>query len=201
MSSSISLGGVAAAAAPARAWHSAQKSKSHPAAQRKRSSSEPLPCEQPSQPQPLAFGTFSTGCSCLARGGRGRPIMARILVPTPPLSVATRKANSGSSPEARAASLKRSPSGVIAASAARQASASPSQKATTVGSSFTMLTSCATVPTGFGCHGKSAPVGSPLMALRPSLLMTEPSLSRMTRLGMPSTPKWLLSTSFSLRCE
>mmetsp|Transcript_25571 Transcript_25571/g.76185 ORF Transcript_25571/g.76185 Transcript_25571/m.76185 type:complete len:202 (-) Transcript_25571:379-984(-) len=201
MSSSISFAGFASAAtAPALAWHSAQKSKSHPSLQRKRSSSGSLLCEQPSQTQ-LPLAEFSRGCSCLAGGGRGRPIMERSLVATPPLSVATRKANSGSSPEARAASLKRSPSGVIAASAARQASASPSQKATTVGSSFTMLTSCATVPTGFGCHGKSAPVGSPLMALRPSLLMTEPSLSRMTRLGMPSTPKWLLSTSFSLRCE
>mmetsp|Transcript_43946 Transcript_43946/g.96002 ORF Transcript_43946/g.96002 Transcript_43946/m.96002 type:complete len:202 (-) Transcript_43946:52-657(-) len=201
MSSSISLGGVAAAAAPARAWHSAQKSKSHPAAQRKRSSSEPLPCEQPSQPQPLAFGTFSTGCSCLARGGRGRPIMARILVPTPPLSVATRKANSGSSSAALAASLKRIPSGVIATSAALQASASPSQKAMTVGVSFTTLTPFATVLTGFGCQGKSAPVGSLVIASRPSLLMMDPSLSMITRLGMPSTPKWLLSTSFSLRCE
>mmetsp|Transcript_15343 Transcript_15343/g.40745 ORF Transcript_15343/g.40745 Transcript_15343/m.40745 type:complete len:204 (+) Transcript_15343:155-766(+) len=203
MSISISLGGVASTATPAFSWHAPQKSKSQPEAQRYRSSPGPFPAEQPSQPHwPPLSASFSRGCSCLPGGRAGRFIMARSLGATPPLTVDTRKANSGSSsPAALAFSLKLLASGVIAASAAAQAAGSPSQNAMMVGSSLTTSTFSETVPTAFGYQGNSAPVGSLLTAPRPSLVMTDPSLSRMTKLGMPSTPKCLLSSSFSFLCE
>merc|ERR1719504_423881 len=52
---------------------------------------------------------------------------------------------------------------------------------------------------GLGFHGNAAPVGSSETAERPSVVMTEPSASRITSVGMPRTLNFFESLSLRSR--
>mmetsp|Transcript_74394 Transcript_74394/g.159456 ORF Transcript_74394/g.159456 Transcript_74394/m.159456 type:complete len:259 (-) Transcript_74394:599-1375(-) len=199
MSKSISFGGLASPH-PAFELHSPQKSQSQPCVHRYRSLPSPEQ-PQPSQHQPPPASFFSSGCSCLDGGNSGRLVIFRIWPAMPPFSMAMVNTSLGSSsPLAFASSLYLTARGAIAASADCCTLISQvSHKAMTVGSSLILPAPLFRLDTGLGYHGNSAPVGSSLINGRPSLLMTDPSLSMIVTLGMPRTPNKLLSCSFRFR--
>mmetsp|Transcript_25979 Transcript_25979/g.60724 ORF Transcript_25979/g.60724 Transcript_25979/m.60724 type:complete len:202 (+) Transcript_25979:374-979(+) len=129
-----------------------------------------------------------------------RPSMPRRRGARPEASVAMVKANSGSSPEALAFAIYLSATGNKHASKLFCSSALlASQKRSTVGTSLISPGPAFKLATGFGNQGICKPSGSALTAALPSFVTVLKSASRITKLGIPLTPKAAESFSLVLR--